>query len=43
MLAAELGYADQSHLVREFGEFTGTSPAGLLAMRPGAGGRDHRR
>ena len=43
MLAAELGYADQSHLVREFGEFTGTSPAAFLGTQPGARGADHRR
>jgi AraC-like DNA-binding protein len=34
MLAAELGYADQSHLVREFGELTGASPTAFLAGRP---------
>ena len=32
-LAAELGYADQAHLVREFREFTGTSPGAFLAAR----------
>jgi AraC-like DNA-binding protein len=37
-LAAELGYADQAHLVREFREFAGTSrgafiPAGRLISR----------
>jgi len=34
MLAAELGYADQPHLTREFAEFTGTSPAAYLTGRP---------
>jgi len=37
-LAAECGYADQSHLNREFRELGGTSPAQLLARRlPGFG------
>lgn len=30
-LATELGYADQSHLVREFREFSGTTPLALIA------------
>ena len=42
MVAADLGYADQSHLVREFGAFTGTSPAAFLAAQPGAQGGDRR-
>ena len=29
-IAAESGYADQSHLVREFRQFTGTTPNALL-------------
>jgi AraC-like DNA-binding protein len=29
MLAASLGYADQSHLVREFGDMTGLTPGDL--------------
>lgn len=37
-LAAECGYADQSHLNREFRELGGTSPAQLLARQlPGFG------
>jgi AraC-like DNA-binding protein len=28
-IAAESGYADQSHLVREFRQFTGTTPSAL--------------
>ena len=29
-LAYETGYADQPHLIREFREFAGTTPAGFL-------------
>ena len=29
-IAAESGYADQSHLVREFRQFTGTTPSALI-------------
>jgi hypothetical protein len=29
-IAAESGYADQSHLIREFRHFTGTTPAALI-------------
>jgi AraC-like DNA-binding protein len=42
LLAAEAGYADQSHLVREFHQFTGTTPTGFLARAlpsDGDGGR----
>jgi AraC-like DNA-binding protein len=38
-IAAECGYADQSHLNREFRAFAGTTPRGLLASRvPGGAG-----
>jgi AraC-like DNA-binding protein len=30
-VAAECGYADQSHLAREFRRFAGTSPSGWIA------------
>ena len=32
-LAVRCGYYNQSHLIRDFGEFSGFSPAGLLRLR----------
>jgi AraC-like DNA-binding protein len=32
-LAADSGYADQAHLIRDFRQFTGASPAAFLARR----------
>ena len=36
-LAMRWGYYDQSHLIREFREFAGATPAALLAARAPAG------
>lgn len=36
LLAARYGYADQAHLVRDFRDLTGLTPAGLASTRPDA-------
>jgi AraC-like DNA-binding protein len=37
-IVAEAGYADQAHLVRDFRQFTGTTPTRFLARTLSRGG-----
>jgi AraC-like DNA-binding protein len=41
-VAAEVGYADQAHLVREFRQFTGTTPTAFAAWTAPPGGDGER-
>jgi len=41
-VAAEVGYADQAHLAREFRQFTGTTPTALAAWTTPPGGDGER-
>jgi AraC-like DNA-binding protein len=37
-VAGEAGYADQAHLIRDFHQFTGSTPAAFVARTTPAGG-----
>ena len=42
LVALEAGYADQAHLIREFHQFTGTTPTEFLAQTTPPGGDGER-
>jgi transcriptional regulator GlxA family with amidase domain len=42
LVAAEVGYADQAHLAREFRQFTGTTPTAFAAWTAPPGGDGER-
>jgi AraC-like DNA-binding protein len=42
LVAHEVGYADQAHLIRDFHQFTGTTPTALVARTTPPGGDGER-